>query len=135
MKLITVPEIAEKYNADPSQLNKAIKKAKIKTHLVIRKATGKSCHAIDVKDMSTLTKEIPSLVAKEASKDQVAVSQVAREIADLRGNNPDISGLLKKCASRKIKLVERKVNGRLVKCLNKKDYDLFMSEETLKKVV
>lgn len=135
MKLIAVPEIAEKYNADPSQLNKAIKNAKIKTHLVIRGATGKSCHAISEADVKVLFKEMPSLVAQEATKNEVPLSQVAREIAKLRGNNPDISGLLKKCASRKIKLVEKKVNGRLVKCFNKKDYDLLMSEETLKKVV
>jgi hypothetical protein len=135
MKLIAVPEIAEKYNADPSQLNKAIKNAKIKTHLVIRGETGKSCHAISDADMKTLLKLVPSLTAKEAGKDEVPLSQVANEIAEVRGNNPDISGLLKKCASRKIKLVERKVNGRLVKCLNKKDYDALMSEVSLKKVV
>lgn len=135
MKLIAVPEIAKKYNADPSQLNKAIKNAKIKTHTVIRGETGKSCHAISEADVKVLIKKMPSLVAQGSTRDEVPLSQVAREIADLRGNNPDISGLLKKCASRKIKLVERKVNGRLVKCLNKKDYDLLMNEEALKKVV
>ena len=134
MKLIAVPEIAEKHNADASQLNKAIKNAKIKTHLVIREETGKSYKAIADTDLKLLYKEMPSLVAKEAT-DEVSVSQVAQAIAEFRGNTPDISGLLKKCASRKIKLVERKVNGRLVKCLNKKDFEALIKETTLKKVV
>lgn len=134
MKLITVPEIAEKHNADPSQLNKAIKNAKIKTHLVVRGETGKSCNAISTNDLKVLYGVMPSLVAKEAT-DEVSVSQVAQEIAKIRKKDPDISGLLKKCASRNIKLVERKVNGRLVKCLTHKDYLSLMKEVSTKLVV
>ena len=135
MKLIAVPEIAEKHKADPSQLNKAIKKAQIKTHSVIRGETGKSCKAIADTDLKLLYKEMPSLVAKEATENEISVSQVAHEIAGFRGNTPDISGLLKKCTSRKIELVERKVNGRLVKCFNQKDYQAIMLEVTSKPVV
>lgn len=133
MKLIAVPEIAEKHNADPSQLNKAIKNAKIKTHVVVRGETGKSCNAISSADLKLLYKVMPSLIAKEATE-EVSVSQVAQEIAKIKGNTPDISGLLKKCASRNIKLIERKVNGRLVKCFTQKDYQALMKEVSLKKV-
>jgi hypothetical protein len=127
MKLITIPEIAEKHNADESQLRKTIKALKIATQRVFRKATKKSATAINEADLPKLFKGMTSLKVKLANDTDVPVSQVAQDMAKVRGTKPDISSVLKKCESLGIKLTEAKIGNRPVKVLSKKDYAKFMA--------
>lgn len=127
MKLITIPEIAEKHNADESQVRKTIKSLKIATERVFRTATKKSATAIKASDLPKLFKAMSSLKVQLADETDVPVSQVAQDMAKARGTKPDISSVLKKCESLGIKLHEKKVGNRPVKVLSKKDYDKFMA--------
>ena len=135
MNLISIPEIAERFHADPSLIRKRLKEMKIKTVTAIRGKTKKSTTAISKKDLTRLTKKYPNMKAPKAKATDVPVSQVASKLGR------DISTVLKMCASRKIKLTVKKVvtpskkkvktnplTLRAVKTISVKDFNLLKKE-------
>ena len=129
MELISIPEIASLHNGDESQIRKAVKFAKIKVHDVYRESTKKHATAIAKSDLKKLLKVMPSLTVRPAQSSDVPVTQVAREIAELRGwKAPDVTTVLRMCEARGIKFTEAKVGNRPVKVINRKDYNTLMKE-------
>ena len=102
-QFISIPEIAEKFNSDPSLIRKRIKEMKIKTINAIRGKTKKATTAITPKDLTRLTKKFPSMTAPLAKTKDIPVSVVAKKLAR------DISTILKMCSSRKIKMTVKKI--------------------------
>jgi hypothetical protein len=135
MELISIPEIAETHNGDESQIRKVVKMAKIKVHNVYRESTKKSATAIAKSDLKKLLKAMPSLTVRVAESSDVPVTQVASEIAKLRGwKAPDVTTVLRMCEARGIKFTEAKVGNRPVKVINRKDYQALMKEVNAQKV-
>ena len=135
MSLISIPEIAERYHADPSLVRKRLKEMKIKTVTAIRGKTKKSTTAITKKDLTRLTRKYPNMKAPKAKATDVPVSQVAKKLGR------DISTILKMCATRKIKLTVKKIANapkkkvktkspamRPVKTITVKDFNLLKKE-------
>jgi hypothetical protein len=135
MELISIPEIAQVYNGDESQIRKAVKFAKIKVHDVYRESTKKSATAIAKSDLKKLFKAMPSLEVRTAQSSEIPVTEVAREIAELRGwKSPDVTTVLRMCEARGIKFTEAKVGNRPVKVMSRKDYNALMKEVNTKSV-
>lgn len=124
--LVTVPSLAEKYGVDVSNLRKKIKALGIKTQKVIRGSTKKSCTAITKKDKARLEKQHPELAdLPDALPSDVSISAIAREF------ERDIKSIIQRCRVREIPMPRKRVGGRGLLVVSKKDYTKLKKENVV----
>ena len=119
-QFISIPDIAELYGADPSQLRKMLKKLEIKPQKIRRASDNRIVTVITDEEHQHLVNEQANLTAPKLGKNDITVADACKKLGF---REDQMSNLTRWCKSLGIKYSEKKKNGRTQKTLNKKDFE------------